>query len=752
MQHNLVTEIPDYLDRLNPEQRQAVETTEGPLLVLAGAGTGKTSVLTSRITHIINSNLAYPNQILAVTFTNKAAREMKERVGGMLQRDVSGMWIGTFHSVCVKILRRHAELLGFESNFTILDSDDQVRLLKTLMVEANIDPKKHTPKIVMSVIQGLKDKGKTPDKVDQGFAGQLADGRVAELYAIYQKRMKQINAMDFGDLLLFTVLLFQQNPDVLLQYHGMFKYILVDEYQDTNVVQYLWLRLLAQGSNNICCVGDDDQSIYSWRGAEVGNILRFEKDFENAEIVKLERNYRSTQHILSAASGLIAKNRGRLGKTLHAEGSDKGNQVKVKFLWDGEEEAKFIANEIESMNGSLTSTEKTSLSEVAVLVRAGFQTRAFEERFLTLNIPYKVVGGLRFYERAEIRDACAYIRVLMQPSNDLAFERIINIPKRGIGKSSLEQLYHNSREQGISLYESTRQMVSAGALATKARNALKDLMHQFDTWGRLLQDHKHEEVVQQMLDESGYIGMWKEQAQKENSPEALGRLENLGELVRAISEFEGLEDFLDHISLVMENEEANATGEMVNIMTLHAAKGLEFDMVFLPGWEEGLFPHQRSLDESGENGLEEERRLAYVGITRARKTLFISHAANRRIYNQWQNSIPSRFLNEIPEEHVEQLPSNLNIHKPADDNKHDRWQGRSGGFNEKSGGGFRSQTKDSVQSSAGVKSERVGERVFHQKFGYGKIVSANGDNLEINFEHTGKKTLKAGFVEKVNKS
>jgi DNA helicase-2/ATP-dependent DNA helicase PcrA len=741
MQHNLANDITEdsYLDLLNPEQREAVEAVDGAVLVLAGAGTGKTRVLTTRIAHIISTHRAFPNQILAVTFTNKASREMKERVAKALGRDTSGLWIGTFHSVCAKIMRRHAEVMGFKNTFTILDSDDQIRLLKKLYAEMQLDDKKWAPKIASAIIQGAKDKGWNPAQVDHGFGGSFADGRMQALYIAYQKRLKELNAMDFGDLLLHTLTMFRERPDILAEYHRYFRYILVDEYQDTNVAQYMWLRLLAQASGNICCVGDDDQSIYSWRGAEVGNILRFEKDYPDAKVIKLERNYRSTGNILGAASTLIANNRGRLGKTLWTE-DEKGNLVRIKYLWDGEEEAKFVANEIEAATQTLT-REKHKLSEFAILVRAGFQTRAFEERFLTLAIPYKVIGGLRFYERQEIRDACAYIKILIDPSNDLSFERIINVPKRGIGKSTLEALYRKSRAEGIPLYAATVAMVRSGELGTKSGKALKDLVDGFDLWSKKLANTPHEEVVDEMLQESGYIAMWKDEAQKEKSAEAEGRLENLAELIRAISEFESLPAFLDHISLVMDNDDA-ANGEMVNIMTLHAAKGLEFETVFLPGWEEGLFPHQRALDESGDSGLEEERRLAYVGITRARKNLYISHAANRRVYNQWQTSIPSRFFKELPEENTENLPNNMNFlqSNSGNNDRHRAFSARSGSR----------ESATTFQTPQPVRGDglAVGVRIFHQKFGYGKISKVNGENLDIIFDHTGLKTLKSSFVEK----
>lgn len=738
MMHSTVMNEPDtYLTALNPEQADAVQATEGPVLVLAGAGTGKTKVLTTRIAHILLSSRAFPNQILAVTFTNKAAREMKERVAKILERDVSGMWIGTFHSVCAKMLRKHADVLGFKTNFTILDSDDQIRLTKQILKSMDIDEKRWSAKNIQGAIQGFKDKGHNPNQVNEGQFSSLADGRIVEIYTQYQKELKQLNAMDFGDLLLHTYTIFNKHEDILQQYHRYFRYILVDEYQDTNAVQYLWLRLLAQGSGNICCVGDDDQSIYSWRGAEVGNILRFERDFPNPKIVKLERNYRSTGHILAAASSLIAFNRGRLGKTLWTEG-EQGELIRVKHLWDGDEEAKFVAEEIESARSTFNK-EKKPYSDFAVLVRAGFQTRSFEERFITLAIPYKVIGGLRFYERQEIRDAIAYIRVLMDDSNDLAFERIINLPKRGIGKSTLESLYRNSRAKGISLYQSTQEMVEG--LGTKSKGALSQLLADFAKWRNLLNEPEkaHEEVVEIMLNESGYVNMWKEEAQKERSVEAEGRLENLSELIRAISEFENLTDFLDHISLVMDNDD-NASGEMVSIMTLHAAKGLEFNTVFLPGWEEGLFPHQRALDESGDNGLEEERRLAYVGITRARRLLYITHAANRRVYNQWQVSLPSRFLKELPSENTAQLSANLSFGKTLTEDYTPKFSSASPNA---------LSTKYAPQPL--VRDENsfyAGQNVVHEKFGKGFIIKANGDNLDIHFENAGRKTLKSQFVKK----
>lgn len=726
MTYNLATVQPEisYLDTLNKQQREAVEATDGPLLVLAGAGTGKTKVLTTRIAHIILSGLAYPNQILAVTFTNKAAREMTERVAGLLGREMGGLWFGTFHSICARMLRRHAEALGYNSSFTILADDDQNRLVKKIMAEFGIDEKRFPANAVLSQIQSMKDKFITPEKA----AATGGNEQFVKIYEAYQRRLKTLNSMDFGDLIAQAISLFQTRPEVLADYHRQFKYVLVDEYQDTNVAQYMWLRLLAQGSRNICCVGDDDQSIYGWRGAEVGNILRFEKDFPNAQVVRLERNYRSTGHILAAASHLIAKNSDRLGKTLWTEGNH-GEKVKVKFIWDGAEEAKFVASEIESLTRSVTQA-KYKLSQIAILVRAGFQTRAFEERFITLNIPYRVVGGLRFYERQEIRDAIAYLRVLVYPGDDLALERIINLPKRGIGKTTLDSFFQKSRQEGISLYEAAQAMAEQSS--GKSASALKLLFNNFDRWRRMMPATPPSDFVSMMLDESGYVAMWKEEAQVNKSLEAEGRVENLKEFVRAIGEFETLPAFLEHISLVMDRDDG-ASGDMVGIMTLHAAKGLEFEAVFLPGWEEGLFPSQRSIDEKGPAGLSEERRLAYVGITRARKTLYISHAANRRVYNQWQSSIPSRFLAELPKESVENLQSSFNFRANQEDNF------------------IVEDEKKPVAPAAAKASEpsfAVGDKVFHEKFGYGFVNKASGDHLEVNFKNAGRKKIMAGFVQK----
>ncbi len=732
----------DYLARLNPEQREAVETVDGPLLVLAGAGTGKTRVLTTRFAHILLSKRAFPNQVLAVTFTNKAAREMRERVGVLLGSPAEGLWLGTFHALCARMLRRHAEYVGLTSSFTILDTDDQIRLLKQVMEVQRIDNKRWPAQGLMGVIQRWKDRGLSPDRISAAEDSEFGGGKARIVYADYQARLKQLNAADFGDLMLHVTDILRTRPDVLAQYHRMFRYILVDEYQDTNTVQYLWLRLLAQkeSGSNICCVGDDDQSIYSWRGAEVENILRFEKDFAGAQIVRLESNYRSTAPILAAASGLIAHNTGRMGKTLRSGRRDSaGDKVLVASVWDSDEEARFVGERMESLQRN-----NHPLSEMAILVRAGFQTRAFEERLITLGMPYRVIGGLRFYERAEIRDAMAYMRVMNQPADDLAFERIVNVPRRGVGDAALQALHIEARATGVPLAMAVMQLLERGTLKGRIREQLAALMACFgrgrEALTRASLGESHVRVVETLLDETGYTEMWK----RDKSPEAPGRLDNLKELVRALADFESLGGFLEHVSLVMENEE-NAGADRVNLMTMHGAKGLEFDTVFLPGWEEGVFPSQRTLDEGGNKGLEEERRLAYVGITRARKRAIISHAANRRIYANWQSSIPSRFIEELPEEHIE-LAGTASLAR-------EQLRAAPPVF----GGQFpltarRPRVIDVWEQPARPKRESAiptGQRVFHQKFGYGTVQSVDDDRLEIDFDHAGTKRLMDSYVELV---
>ena len=835
-----------YLNDLNPEQKQAVETLDGPVLVLAGAGTGKTRVLTTRIAHILSLGRARPNEILAVTFTNKAAREMKTRVGQMVGQVVEGMpWLGTFHAIGVKILRRHAELVGLKNNFTILDVDDQIRLIKQLLEAEKLDEKRWPARVLAMLIDGWKNRGLTPDLVPAGEAASFANGKGKKLYVAYQARLKTLNAADFGDLLLECIRLFRTHTDVLGQYQRRFKYVLVDEYQDTNVAQYLWLRLLAQTSSsastspvplaepgaagdpaveappqieqkpapkNICCVGDDDQSIYGWRGAEVDNILRFDHDFPGAKVIRLERNYRSTGHILAAASHLIAHNQGRLGKTLRTE-DVLGKKVEVTSCWDSEEEARAVGEEIELLQrDAIGRGEDRPLDEISILVRASFQMREFEDRFITMNLPYRVIGGPRFYERAEIRDAMAYLRVIAQPADDLAFERIVNTPKRGLGDAAVQMLHDHARKQRIPLTSAAEAIVLTDEMKPKPQLALRDLMANFTRWRAQVDTMPHPRLAEMVLDESGYTDMW----QKDRSADAAGRLENLKELVRSMEEFENLAGFLEHISLVMDTDRSDG-GDAVNVMTLHSAKGLEFNTVFLPGWEEGLFPHQRSLDESGRAGLEEERRLAHVGLTRARKRAKIYFATNRRIHGMWTTTVPSRFLDELPEAHVEvkearggagmsgygasrfdEMNFGSNYATPGWQRAQQRKaRGETSSFDEtgaprKDGRGARGmfaepnalsyerdedevkgetdfaapspgRTKapqkrrapltiegELVAKSTGVASDfAVGDRVFHQKFGNGNVTLVDGNKLTIRFDRAGEKRVVDSFVERV---
>ncbi|MEW5964478.1 MAG: UvrD-helicase domain-containing protein [Pseudomonadota bacterium] len=755
-----------YLGGLNEGQRAAIEALDGPVLVLAGAGTGKTRVLTTRIAHILATGRAWPSQILAVTFTNKAAREMKERIGELVGGAVEGMpWLGTFHAIGVKILRRHAELVGLKSGFTILDADDQLRLMKQVIEAENIDKDRWPARQLAHLIDGWKNRGLTPEKVPAGEAFAFAAGKGRDLYAAYQRRLKELNACDFGDLLLEGLRLFLDHPDVLADYHRRFRYILVDEYQDTNVAQYLWLRLLAQGSPNICCVGDDDQSIYRWRGAEVDNILRFEKDFPGAKVIRLERNYRSTGHILAAASGLIAFNKGRLGKTLYTDDT-LGAKVTVASMWDDEQEAREIAGDIESLQRA-----EHRLSEIAILVRASFQMRAFEDRFVSLGVPYRVVGGPRFYERAEIKDAIAYLEITHNPVNDLKLERIVNVPKRGIGDTSFKRVHELARARAIPLYQASREIVESEDLPGKARRALADLIRQFERWRALAATTRHTQLAELILDESGYTAMW----QADKSPQAASRLENLKELIRFMDQFDTLEGFLEHVSLVMDADQAD-DGDRVSLMTLHAAKGLEFDTVFLPGWEEGLFPHQRSLDEEGQAGLEEERRLAYVGLTRAKRLAKVSFAQNRRNRGLYQSAAPSRFVDELPEANVEIVETRSPFGgayqnfgalygNPYGQSRFDRQAAP--GFKASYGtpGWQRAQQQQAreapsrprppvtiegqlVAASSADAEFAIGERVFHQKFGYGRIAHVDGNKLTIDFEHSGQKRVIASFVER----
>ncbi|MDI6027963.1 UvrD-helicase domain-containing protein [Corticibacterium sp. UT-5YL-CI-8] len=787
---------PDYLRGLNAEQSLAVETTEGPVLVLAGAGTGKTRVLTTRIAHILATGRAFPSQILAVTFTNKAAREMKHRIGMLVGEAVEGMpWLGTFHSIGVRLLRRHAELAGLRSDFTILDTDDVIRLIKQLIQAEGLDDKRWPPRQFAMMIDGWKNKGLGPAEIPEGDARAFANGKGRELYKAYQDRLLTLNACDFGDLLLHPIRIFRAYPDILKDYHRRFKYILVDEYQDTNTAQYMWLRLLAQrpagAAVNLCCVGDDDQSIYGWRGAEVDNILRFEKDFPGATVIRLERNYRSTAHILGAAAHLIAHNEGRLGKTLFTDRSDPDDaKVNVHAAWDSDEEARAIGEEIEQFQ-----RQKHNLSDMAILVRASFQMRSFEDRFIEIGLNYRVIGGPRFYERQEIRDAMAFFRVVAQPADDLAFERIVNVPKRGLGEATIRQVHDTARALRIPMLEAAAKLAESDELKPKPRAALREVAANFERWQKALETTPHTELAETILEESGYTDMWK----NDRSAEAPGRLENLKELIRSMEDYESLRSFLEHVALVMDAEQ-NDQLDAISIMTLHSAKGLEFETVFLPGWEEGLFPHQRALDEGGRSGLEEERRLAYVGVTRAKRNLHIWFVSNRRIHGLWQSTIPSRFLDELPEAHVEvkeagnsyggygsghgggrqnpygasrfdNVGSFSNTYatpgwQRAQQNKTEatdrNWGTRSGhqveriGYGETDSGFGAGRTSvkgrtiegELVAKSVSDEPSRfaVGDRVFHQKFGNGYVSAIDGNKLTIDFDKAGQKRVLDGFV------
>ena len=791
---------PAYLAGLNPEQAEAIETLDGPVLVLAGAGTGKTRVLTTRIAHILATGRAYPSQILAVTFTNKAAREMKDRIGILVGHAVEGMpWLGTFHSIGVKLLRRHAELAGLKSDFTILDTDDVVRLIKQLIQAEGLDDKRWPARQFAQMIDNWKNKGLGPSEIPEGDARAFANGKGRELYSAYQARLRTLNACDFGDLLMHPIRIFRDHPDVLKDYHGRFRYILVDEYQDTNTAQYLWLRLLAQrprqrsdgdgeaaAAVNICCVGDDDQSIYGWRGAEVDNILRFEKDFPGAKVVRLERNYRSTAHILGAAAHLISNNEGRLGKTLFTETRHpEDEKVHVHAAWDSEEEARAIGEEIEQLQRA-----GHALNDIAILVRASFQMREFEDRFVTLGLNYRVVGGPRFYERLEIRDAMAYLRVVCQPADDLAFERIVNTPKRGLGDATVRQLHDYARSRDIPMLQAAADLVMTDEIKPKARKSLSDVVANFGRWSSLLESTPHTELAEQILEESGYTEMW----QNDRSAEAPGRLENLKELARSMEEFESLPSFLEHIALVMDSEQNEET-DAVNIMTLHSAKGLEFETVFLPGWEEGLFPHQRSLDEGGRAGLEEERRLAYVGLTRAKKRAHLWFVSNRRIHGLWQSTLPSRFLDELPEAHVDVAEQDMSYGgygghgnrstsggpygasrfdraepftnsyetpgwKRAQANRNEatrsNWGTRSGHAVERIAYGESGPRGRTIEGELVARSTSdspsafsVGDRVFHLKFGNGNVAAIDGNKLTVDFDKAGQKRVLDGFVQAV---
>ncbi|HZU90668.1 MAG TPA: UvrD-helicase domain-containing protein [Stellaceae bacterium] len=751
-----------YLAGLNEAQRLAVETVDGPLLVLAGAGTGKTRVLTTRLAHILFTGRALPAELLAVTFTNKAAREMRERLEAMIGRSADGLWLGTFHAIAARILRRHAEAVRLEPSFTILDTDDQIRLLKQILAAENIDERRWPARALLAVIERWKDRGLDPERVPAGEAAGFADGKAVALYRQYQERLLTVNAVDFGDLLLHNLRLFTGHPDILERYQRRFRYLLVDEYQDTNVAQYLWLRLLAQRHKNLCCVGDDDQSIYSWRGAEIGNILRFASDFPGAAVTRLEENYRSTSHILGAAGGIIARNRSRLGKTLWTSAAE-GQKVVVRALWDADEEARWVGDTIEALQ-----RERHKLSEIAILVRAGFQTREFEERFITVALPYRVLGGPRFYERQEIRDALAYLRLVHQPADDLAFERILNTPRRGIGNATLRQVHELARAERLPLVAAARLLIAGDRLRGPSRTALAGFIAALDRWRETAGSVSHTDLAQIVLDESGYTAMW----QADRSADAPGRLENLKELIVAMAEFENLAGFLEHVGLVMDNAGA-ADGDMVTVMTLHSAKGLEFDTVFLPGWEEGLFPNQRAMDENGLKGLEEERRLAYVGLTRARRRVYISFAANRRIHGLWQSAMRSRFIDELPEEHVEFVAElglgaraaaraeDLNWSAAVPEAPHaifDRVRtppaanaGSPSTLRQAQGSGAAFLGAPPLRRAQELRKQggfAVGDRVFNRKFGYGTVTAVEDAKLSVRFDEAGDKRVMDAFVER----
>jgi len=751
--------LPPYAQGLNPPQQDAVLTTEGPVLMLAGAGTGKTAALTARLAHLVATRRAWPSEILCVTFTNKAAREMRERVGQLIGDAVEGMpWLGTFHSICARMLRRHAELAGLQPNYTIIDTDDQLRLLKQLITAQDLDEKRWPARQLAGLIDRWKNRGLNPEDLDAVENEAYANGRGQQFYRLYQDRLKALNACDFGDLMLHVLNIFRRHREVLELYQQRFKYILVDEYQDTNAVQYLWLRLLAQARRNICVVGDDDQSIYSWRGAEVANILRFEKDFPGAKVIRLEQNYRSTPDILGAASGLIAANSERLGKTLWTE-RNGGDKVRVIGVWDAPEEARRVGEEIERLEH-----EGAPLDQVAILVRAQYQTREFEDRFIQIGLNYKIIGGFRFYERAEIRDALAYLRVIAQPSDDLAFERIYNQPKRGLGAKALEAMHRYARATGLPLAAAALQLADTDELPKRASGTIAALMRDFLRWRETAEKVTPSELLRTVLEETGYEAMLR----AERSAESAGRLDNLSELARAMEDYETLGDFLEHVSLVMDNDAAE-DGEKVTIMTIHAAKGLEFDHVFLPGWEEGVFPSQRALDEGGLASLEEERRLAYVAITRARRRCTILHAANRRIYGQWTSSIPSRFIAELPGAHVEQettLTGGASLWQANWSERDDpfahvardrptRSHTRGPGWQRALSTGYDATPKRLAEPGRSAASYAakprgdiaVGDRVFHDKFGYGEVVGQEGNKLEIEFETSGRKRVIDSFVQ-----
>ena len=736
----------DNFKRLNEVQKEAVLHDKGPLLVLAGAGTGKTGVLTTRLSRLLIENIALPGEILAVTFTNKAANEMRSRVSDQIGDKASGLkWLGTFHSIGAQILRTYPEKIGLKNDFIILDTDDQIRLLKQLIRDENIDDKKWSPKALLNLIDKWKNKGILPGNISRDDGDYFANGKGAILYRKYQDQLKFFNAADFGDLILECIRLFNENQDILQQYQNRFKFMLVDEYQDTNSSQYSLLKLLSNKWMNICCVGDDDQSIYSWRGAEVSNILRFEKDFPNAKIIRLEQNYRSTGNILAAASRLIESNESRFGKTLWTSSSE-GEKVSITSTWDGEEEARIITDEIESY-----SLNNKNLDEIAILVRASFQMREFEDRFISVGLPYKVIGGPRFYERKEIRDANAYFRIAIQPNDSLALERVLNTPKRGIGETTIKKIKDYSKNNNISTIEAIRDLIKTSEIKPKTKISLKNFVELTDRWHSLLNERNHYELAEIILEDSGYLEMLR----NDDTITAAGRLENIKELFRSIEPFESLHAYLEHIALVMEIDK-NPDGNKVSLMTLHAAKGLEFDFVYLPGWEEGVFPNQRSLDEGGIESLEEERRLAYVGITRAKIKSSIFYAANRKMHNQWLSCIPSRFINEMPEDNLEinlsHFSGNQKNFTDIEEDTFDQSDYSTPGWErakiESSIKNFETNEPKIITNSNAKFSK--GSIVIHKKFGQGKVESVDGKKLTINFGESGTRKVMENFVESLN--
>ena len=734
----------DAFKKLNEVQKEAVLHDDGPLLVLAGAGTGKTGVLTTRLARILMENMALPGEILSVTFTNKAANEMKSRVGNLIGDMVTGLkWLGTFHSIGAQILRQYPEKVGLKDGFIILDTDDQLRLLKQIIKEENIDDKKWSAKGLLSLIDKWKNKGLSPNQISSDDGDYFANGKGKVLYKKYQEQLKFFNAADFGDLILECIRLFNENPDILEGFQNRFKYMLVDEYQDTNTSQYTLLKLLSGKWKNICCVGDDDQSIYSWRGAEVTNILKFEKDFINSRIIRLEQNYRSTGNILAAASKLIEANESRFGKTLWTS-SNGGEKVSVTSTWDGEEEARIITDEIEQQ-----SLNKKNLDEVAILVRASFQMREFEDRFVSIGLPYKVIGGPRFYERKEIRDANAYFRLAIQPNDSLALERVLNVPKRGIGETTLKKIKDYAKHNNISTIDAIKDLIKTSEIKPKTKISLGYFVELTERWNSLITERSHYDMAEIILEDSGYLEMLR----NDDTITAAGRLDNIKELFRSIEPFESLNAYLEHISLVMEIDK-NPEGNKVSLMTLHAAKGLEFDYVFLPGWEEGVFPNQRSLDEGGVKSLEEERRLAYVGITRAKIKSSIFYAANRKMHNQWLSSIPSRFVNELPEDNIEINLSHFSGNKGnftdiKEDDIFDQSDYSTPGWERAK---IQSLSNKRIQeeeiNSVDTNSKfSTGTLVVHKKFGKGKIESVDGKKLTINFGNNGMRKVMENFVD-----